>query len=201
MNLIIELQYFSPFVAFKYSIVSTNIFFDIYEKFRKMSFRNRCVIATANGLQNLTVPIEGGRDQKAAFKDLRIANRYDWQMQHWRTISSAYSRSPWFGFYEPGLFPLYQKRFEFLTDWNLATFDWACQVLGFNPTIHLKFDQEIPLDIDLRDRWLPKNYCVDQTETFPHYRQVFEEKIGFHPNLSILDLIFCEGKNAKNLLV
>ncbi len=94
-----------------------------------MSFRNRCQIAGAEGVLDLSIPVVNGRDQKALIRDVRIADSLPWQANHWKTIVSCYNRSPWFSFYQDELEALYRKPFDFLLDWNLECLDWALRVL------------------------------------------------------------------------
>jgi WbqC-like protein family len=166
-----------------------------------MSFRNRALIAGANGIISLSVPLLEGRSQRMPFKDVRISNAQPWQSQHIKSIRSAYNRSPWFNYYEESLVGLFEKKKEFLLDWNLACFDWVREKLNWPVTAGLSSDYREDYDsvswIDRRNRLLPKNY---QEEESPRYRQVFEERTGFYPNLSILDLLFCEGRRAAALL-
>ena len=195
-----------------------------------MSFRNRCQIAGAEGIIQLSIPLVQGRDQKTVMKDVRIADRQDWQAQHWKTILSCYSRSPWFEFYRDELGELYRKPFHFLQDWDLACFEWSARMLQLPQTNSLtdayrkKYDEKEWLD--LRNQLLPNavrklssapeirtealigqsaapGIPVPANESHPmiRYRQVYEERIGFLPGLSILDLLFCEGKNAQSLLL
>src|SRR4051794_31577554 len=112
MELIVESQYFSPVTLFKKSIEVLNIKIDLYEPWRKMSFRNRCVVAGSNGPINLSIPVLEGREQKRLLKEVVIDNRKPWQSQHWKTIVSCYNRSPWFDFFEPGLNGLYRQPVE-----------------------------------------------------------------------------------------
>ena len=99
MKLIIESQSFYPVIFYKNSSQFSYILFDQYESYQKMSFRNRFMIAGANGIISLTVPLENGREQKRLMKDVRISNAHSWQKQHWKTIESCYNKSPWFEFY------------------------------------------------------------------------------------------------------
>lgn len=201
MILITEFQYFPAVILYSTSYKFSNIAFEQYEYYQKMSFRNRCIIAGANGTIHLTVPLEFGRNQKTIMKDVKISNSEAWQKQHWKSIESSYNRSPWFEFYKDELYALYQKPFSFLADWNLACFEWSVQKLKLPVTISLtdKFDKNYPPPefIDFRNKLLPKNYKDFEAIK---YQQVFEERIGFLPNLSILDLLFCEGKNAASFL-
>src|SRR5882724_857255 len=125
MILLTECQYFSPAILFKESINYSNIEFDVYEPYQKMSFRNRCVIAGSNGPVNLSLPLLEGREQKKPMKEVRIDNRRRWQEQHWKTIVSCYNRSPWFQFYTDEMEELYRTEYELLADWNMACWNWV----------------------------------------------------------------------------
>ncbi|MBS1975274.1 MAG: WbqC family protein, partial [Bacteroidetes bacterium] len=169
------------------------------ESYQKMSFRNRCSIAGANGPIDLSIPLQHGRNQKALVKDVRIAPS-KWQARHLKSIESGYNRSPWFEFYKEELYHLYAVPCTFLVDWNLACFEWSIKKLGLQISFSLTESYQEVYDedfVDFRNKILPKN-----VRAFPAlpYRQVFERKLGFVPNLSVLDLLFCEGKNAAVLL-
>src|ERR1700761_4277147 len=103
--------------------------FDRSEHFQKMSYRNRYEIAGANGLIKLSVPLLHGRDQRAAMRDVKISNDAKWQGAHWRPITSAHGRSPYFEHYEAGLQKIFDTHFTFLTDFNLASIHWLKEQL------------------------------------------------------------------------
>jgi hypothetical protein len=201
MNLIIEYQYLPNVYLFSILYNKTNIVFEQYENYQKMSFRNRCLLAGSGGVIGLSVPLEKGRDQKALITEVRIDNSSDWQERHWRTIESCYRKSPWFEYYALSLEEFYKKKYEILVDWNLGLFNWSITQLGLQLAIGQTESYQKIYDnqtvTDLRNQVLPKNY-----QSFPcaPYRQVFEERTGFLPNLSVLDLIFCEGKRAGEYL-
>lgn len=173
-----------------------------YDHFEKMSFRNRYIIAGANGLQNLTVPVAGGREQKALMKDVRIDNSVNWKMKHWRSLISAYSKTPFFEFYYTDIQALLFSKEEFLFPFNIAVLEWLCKTLKINVTIEFTevFRKEYREGADYRNCILPKNFQDNSKRQLPHYPQVFEDRLGFQPNLSILDLLFCQGPNALSLL-
>lgn len=208
MNLIFESQYFAPVTFYKISYNFSNIIFEQCETYQKMSFRNRCQILGAGGPVDLSIPLVGGRGNKGLIRDIRIAGDRSWQGQHWKTIVSCYSRSPWFEYYRDGLESLYRKPAEFLLDWNLQCLDWTFRGLGISKTVALtsEFREVYTPDeaVDWRSRLMPRDrekWGVDgsgmeEWPTASRYHQVFEERIGFIPNLSILDLLFCEGKAA-----
>ncbi|MBN9380110.1 MAG: WbqC family protein [Chitinophagaceae bacterium] len=203
MILVSDLQYFPSIILYKISNKSSNITFDQYEFYQKMSFRNRCQIAGAQGRIDLSVPLVQGRDQKTVMKDVRIANTHRWQDRHWKTILACYSRSPWFEYYRDELEHLYRKPFVFLKDWDLACFEWTNRILALPLEVTLT-DAWRPQyegdSLDLRGKLVPRN--IQDIDLAPPvvYRQVFEEITGFIPNLSILDLLFCEGQRARSLL-
>jgi hypothetical protein len=166
-----------------------------------MSFRNRCLIAGTNGIIALSVPIRQGRNQRVAMNEVRISATEDWQARHWKSIRSAYNRSPFFDYYLDELEFLYQSKFEMLMDWNLECLHWVKAKLSWPAEIRLTENPEQGsrpgVWTDYRNLVLPKNY-MQQTPV--KYRQVFEEKTGFYPNLSILDLLFNAGSAAGDRL-
>src|ERR1700755_744783 len=199
MNLIIDIQYFSPSILFKNSYNFSNITIEQCETWQKMSFSNRCHIAGAEGMIILGIPLVNGRDQKALIRDVKIAESLPWQAQHWKTIVSCYNRSPWFSFYRDGLEELYRQPVVYLLDWNRRCLEWSFGVLGMTPAIGMtevyKAVYSPDEGIDMRGVLLPRNREEWAADSF-RYHQVFEDRTGFMPGLSILDLVFCEGKNA-----
>lgn len=198
---IVEYQYFGAINYINTLFQFSNIEFEVCESFQKMSFRNRMVLAGSNGLVNLSVPLEKGRDQKQLLKDVRISYSLPWQQQHWRTIESCYNRSPFYEYYRDWLEGLYQRRPVFLLDLNREIMEWLVKQLKLTARFGetAVFEPVYPIDItDYRNRWLPRNF--QENQPIIRYRQVFEDRIGFQPNLSILDLLFCEGPAARLLL-
>ena len=203
MKLIIEYQYFAPSILYSTLYKFTHVEFEQYETFQKRSFRNRLVLAGGAGAVALAIPLRGGRNQHSLTRDIIIDDRTKWQLSHWRTITSCYNRSPWFDYYRDELNEIYSTRFELLADWNLTCFEWALKKLGLKLTVSLteqwSTDYDESLNLDWRNKLLPGSI----QSTFPmapRYRQVFSERNGFLPHLSILDLLFCEGKNAGAIL-
>lgn len=200
-QIIIDNQYFGTINYIKTLFLFSNIKIEQYESYQKMSFRNRCMVAGSNGVVHLSVPLEKGRGQKELMKDVRISHSANWQVQHWRTIESCYSRSPFFEFYRDAVWGLLEKKETFLLDMNMRILEWVKSTLKFPGKLVLteEYQKTYPPDtIDLRNTMLPKNYQV--SETGLRYTQVFEDRIGFVPNLCILDLLFCCGPNAKTIL-
>jgi hypothetical protein len=199
--LLSEIQYFPPITFFKNSYNQTHVYLSVYEIYRKMSFRNRCIIAGANGPISLSIPLEHGRNQRTPISQVSIDATEPWQPRHWKSIRSAYSRAPFFDYYEEELERLFRVKADKLMDWNLQCLQWVKAKTGWPVDIRLteSAPQESDLSLweDRRDQVLPKNY---QEQIPLRYRQVFEERTGFFPNLSVLDLLFNTGRAAGNLL-
>ncbi len=165
---------------------------DGHEHFGKMSERNRYRICGANNSILLSIPLVKGREQRTAMKDILIANSYNWQVQHWRTITSVYNRSPFFAHYEPSLYKLYSQQYDMLTDFCLDSLKWCFTHLNLSMALEhtSQYQHSYPGSTDLRTL---KKFEAAAT---PYY-QVFQDRIGFIPGLSILDLLFSEGPAAQ----
>ena len=159
------------------------------ELFMKQSFRNRCYIAAANGVQALTVPVEKAR----LTRDVRISDHGDWRRVHWNAIQSAYGESPFFEYYQDDLRPFYERRWDFLYDFNEAIRQTVCDLIDIHPspsTIH-----HPPLT-DYRTAINPKHPAADADFEPKPYYQVYASRYGFQPNLSVLDLLLNMGPES-----
>ena len=198
-SLIIEYQYFAPISTYLSLYNSSHIHFEAYEHFQKMSFRNRCQVLGGNGVINLSVPLVGGRDQKGFTSSIAIDNSAAWQTNHWRTLVSCYNNSPFFLFYSDSLEDFFSRRFERLTELDLAAFEWVAAKLKLKMPVTRTASYEPVYDpathADLRNRFKPANRQAVQT---PPYIQVFNTP--YQPNLSILDLLFCMGPQTADYL-
>ena len=197
MTLITEIQYIPSSIIINALGKFTNYRLEQYERYQKMSFRNRMVVAGAEGPVNLSIPLANGRNQNCPIREVRICYRENWQLAHWRTISSCYNRSPWFEYFRDELEKIYQRRIIFLFDWNLECLNWVFQKLELRVPISLtesyQARYEGPEFKDWRNKLLPKTISGFATDA-PIYTQVFQERTGFIPGLSVLDYLFCSGK-------
>lgn len=169
-----------------------------HDHFVKQTYRNRCVIATANGTQTLTVPIERYNGTKCPMRDIRISDHGNWRHLHWNALVSAYGETPFFEFYADDLRPFFEKQHTFLFDLNLDIMHTMCQLLDVRPQVTLS-EQYIVLPseddavVDFREAIRPKHPLPDADFNPTPYYQVRAQRYGFLPNLSILDLLFNEG--------
>ncbi len=203
MRLITDIQYFPSIILYKKLAEFSNVIFELYDNSQKMSFRNRMVIASAQGPQLLSIPLTQGRDQRTPLAEIRIANKYRWQDQHWKSLYSCYNRSPWFEYYRPELELLYREPVDSLVEWNLRCFRFTLRQLKWD--IEIGFTEEYQPFYeaasyhDWRNKLVPKA-IGERSEGLRAYTQVFAERTGFLPGLSILDLLFCEGPHAGTYL-
>jgi hypothetical protein len=189
----LPLSYFGPIEEFVYLAQNNAVTYESKEHFVKQSYRNRCIIYGANGLLRLTVPLVLKSREKTAMENIKISYAENWQSHHWKSIKSAYKNSPFFDHYEELLLPLFLEEFDTLKNLNLKVLSSVKQCLHLSCETLLNQEFKAYTDNDLRLNIHPKK---EPTLQLPRYIQVFEERHGFHKNLSILDLIFNEGPSA-----
>lgn len=193
-RILLECEYFPCISWYRTFNSSANVCIEQEEHFVRASLRNRCYIAGTHGVLCLSVPIEGGRNQKIKMKDVRVSNHDRWQHVHWHSIFSSYGRSPYFQYFSDILEKFYQKKFTFLLDLNLASVACIQSMLRQSKSFALSSDFQPYTNQDLRLKIRSHNY--QQFSTDINYHQVFSEQYGFIPNLSMLDFIFCEQQAA-----
>lgn len=195
MDCLIYPTYF-PNIAHSVAMANTDsVYFEVCDNYQKQSFRNRAEIYGANGKIALTVPVSYTQKNRQLYKDVKIANEDKWQLQHLKSLQSAYSMSPFFEFYIDDLMPIFEKRFQYILDLNFTCFeilnDSLQSEISYSKTN--SFEKSIVNKKDMR-HLVKRNY---QAPNFDAYTQVFTEKNGFISNLSILDLLFNEGPNSE----
>ena len=159
------------------------------------------IIPTTNGPLSLTIPTN--HDISLSMKDIRISDHANWRHVHWNALLSAYGESPFFEYYQDDIRPFFEKKYEFLFDFNMETTEKMIELLDIRPKIsiteayiqskELKEEDEIK---DFRDAIRPKKPLPDAEFAPKRYYQVYGQKHGFQPNMSILDLLFNEGNEA-----
>ena len=200
MNLL-STTYFGP-VQWYQKLNSGDItLIEAHENYCKQTYRNRCVIATANGTQSLTVPVERPTNvdlNRCPVRDIRISDHGRWRQLHWNALQSAYSESPFFEYYADDLHPFFESRYDFLFDFNMEICRKVCELLDLRPDLrltdqYLKRDMLPETTVDYREAIMPKHPLPDSSFQPRQYYQVFASRTGFQPTLSILDLLFNMG--------
>lgn len=204
MKALLSSTYFGPVQWYQKLHRYDECLIEQYESFIKQTYRNRMVIATTNGPLALTIPTNHG--DSMLMKDIRISDHANWRHVHWNAILSAYGESPFFEYYQDDIRIFFEKRYEFLFDFNMEITEKMIELLDIRPKISVtgeylpKLSEEQRMKSeevkDFRDVIRPKKPLPDPEFTPKRYYQVYEQKHGFLPNMSILDLLFNEGNEA-----
>ena len=189
--------YFSPISQYSEIIKSENIVFEMEDNFQKQSYRNRCYIYNSNGKQLLSIPVKHKvTDQRKKTKDTRVENDFPWQDQHFKSLQIAYRTSPFFEFFEDDIAPIFTKKYTYLQDLNIDTYLFITDALQISS--NFSKTKEFLIDETQKDFRLLADVKKQPEKLVNRYIQMFDDKHGFIPNLSILDLLFMEGPNAIN---
>ncbi|MFI3248548.1 MAG: WbqC family protein [Rikenellaceae bacterium] len=186
-----------PSISYFRAIINGDSTIDIGEHYIKRSPRNRTRIMTAQGVMELSIPIKKANRPRSAMHSMEIDYSKRWQHQHWIAILSAYKSSPFFDHYAPYFEPLYKREYRLLTELNHELISLIVRLLQLPmPNISTNYITPSDLDLDLR----PKG-AIESQPSVEEYMQVFFDRVPHEQNLSIIDLLFCEGPNARALLM
>jgi hypothetical protein len=200
MNILIHPTYFPSISHFAAIVQAEKVTFEMEDNFQKQTNRNRTYIYSPNGIQLLNIPVKHSKIAHQKTKDIQIENDFDWQKQHFKSLEAAYRSSPFFEFFEDDLLPIFEKKHSFLMDLNLKVFELItrCLRMKIEYTATTEYIHEIKANEIIDFRYLA-NGKKDPSQ-FESYTQVFDDKFGFINNLSVLDLVFNEGKFALDYL-
>lgn len=201
--IILPTAYLPPLNWWALTLREKEIGLEYQETYPRQTFRNRCYIYSANGLLPLSLPVIKVDGNHTRTRDILLDQSKNWQQVHWRSIESAYSKTPYFLYYCDAFRSIFLKRFDRLTDMNLAFIRLCSSLLsiedkGFRPTeSYNTLEGEVDYRILLNPK---KDTLLTGYSVFPRYIQAFESKHGFLPNLSIIDLLFNQGNDALHHL-
>jgi hypothetical protein len=199
MDILIHPNYFPNIHQFIQIIKANNILFEVSDNYQKQTFRNRTYIYGANGKLGLFIPVIHTHKNRELFKDVKISYESNWMDLHLKSLQSAYRSSPYFEYFEDDFIKLYSEKEKFLADFNIKCIKLISNLLDLDLDFKIssKYVEKTNDIIDLRDL---SNARKEKKIETPKYIQVFESKHGYLNNLSILDLIFSEGKNSVLLM-
>ena len=196
MNSVFPVAYFGNLVYFKSLLASKETVFEVHEYFVKQTLRSRCEIQSANGRIQLNIPVTKPHGSKTKMIDIEISYATDWQRIHWKAIESAYASSPYFEDYASEIHDLIYSNCNSLVDFNMRTIQLITRAL------------DLVVSNNFSIEYIPTEECKDfrmnefnSSTSTPTYIQVFSEKSNFEPNLSILDILFCQGPMARKWLM
>lgn len=196
-SLLLSTAYLAPVEYYMVMNRAGSVLIEQCEHFIKQSYRNRCRIAAANGVQTLSIPVEKP-SPGCSIRDIRIAEHGNWRHLHWNALVSAYNSTPFFDYYADDFRPFYEKRYDFLFDFNEQLRQLVCSLTGVEVNVGFTTSYARPDGeerSDLREKIHPKRPPV--VPEFRPYYQVFERRLGFLPNLSIVDLLFNMGPESE----
>ena len=230
MKALLSSTYFGPIQWYQKLNRYDECLIERHESFIKQTYRNRMLIPTTNGPLSLTIPTN--HNTSLAMKDIRISDHANWRHVHWNALLSAYGESPFFEYYQDDIRPFYEKKYEFLFDFNMEITEKMIELLDIRPKISITNEyiqseelkvkseefnglanhkvqssnlkvqskevqsKEVLSIADFREAIRPKKPLPDAEFESRRYYQVYEQKFGFQPNMSILDLLFNEGNEA-----
>ena len=192
--------FYIPPVSYFSGIKQCNYDFklEIQEHFPKQTYRNRASIYSPNGTLDLMVPVIKGSKVHTRVRDVRISDEFKWQRLHWKSFESCYRNSAYFEYYESEFNAFYTKKYEFLFDLNIELFSWVLKQLKLSPEIQFteEYFKTYTETLDFRSKFPVKDKQLNG-DAKPYF-QVFDDREGFKPNLSIVDLLFNQGPQAKS---
>jgi hypothetical protein len=201
-EVLLSTSYLPPSVFFSLAASSDAVTIEKWENYHKQTFRNRCIILGANGPISLSIPVLRGSIHKTAIRDIEIDNNRKWRNQHLHSIISAYGTAPYFEFYIDIIEEAINYKCSFLLDYNNNIIEVLNKILGIKTPFHYS-DDFVAIDNAANDyRYLisPKiNGSVKGYSELP-YTQVFSDRYGFVPGLSIIDTLFNNGPGTYALL-
>lgn len=199
MDILIHPTYFPSISHFVAMAKADTITFEVEDNFQKQTNRNRMYIYSPNGLQLLNIPVKHAEGAHSKFKDTKIEQAFGWQKQHFKSLEAAYRTSPFFEYFEDDIRPLFDKKHTFMMDLNFEAMEIVTSCLG----IDFKYDKTVEffpeVEAGVTDYRNLVNGKKDVSE-LEAYTQVFGDKHGYLNNLSILDLLFNEGRYAVDYL-
>ena len=250
MKALLSTTYFGPVQWYQKLYRHEAVEIEQWESFLKQTYRNRCLIATTQGIQALTVPVErreetgvrrqesgdrrqetGDRKQENTIRDVRISDHGNWRHLHWNALVSAYGESPFFEYYQDDIRPFFENRWDYLFDFNEAIREKMCELLDIQPNVSFSLEFKVysscvPSVASEQSSSVEMNTQVAEKSTINYkqstinsitdfreainpnhpqpdpgfkpkpYYQVYQQKHGFLPNLSILDLLFNMGPES-----
>lgn len=196
--------YLAPVQYYAKLLMCEKAFVEQHDHYMKQTYRNRCTIAAPNGELALSIPTVKTDSLKCAMKDIRISDHGNWRHLHWNAIEAAYNNTPFFEYYKDDFHPFYEKKYEFLVDFNEELCRLVCSLIDMQPCMErtsMYQTEFAPNETDFRELIHPKkDFRLNDSAFAPvPYYQVFETRHGFQPNLSIIDLLFNMG--PESLLV
>ena len=194
MTITVPCTYIGSTALYKAMADSSTVFTEVCDHYSRQTFRNRTTILGANGIETLTIPVVKP-SEKTLVKDILINNDKKWQIEHLRAIQTAYNSSPFMEFYIDDLLPFYTKPQKYLAEFNIGLQETICNLIGIQARQEPTNEYHSDAENDIRPLVNKHASAAPELMVEPYY-QVFKEKFGFMPNMSIIDLLFNMGPES-----
>ena len=165
-DVLLSTTYFGPVQWYQKLYRAEHVLIEQWEHFEKQSYRNRCLIATTQGIQALTVPVERGNAQ--TIKDIRISDHGNWRHLHWNALQSAYGESPFFDYYQDDIRPFFEERWTYLIEFNEAIRAKMCELLDIQPRV--SYTESWREECGVRSEITSSAECAGDTLPADHFR-------------------------------
>jgi hypothetical protein len=200
-SVLIDLQYLPSLEYFCHILPFDEVILEGNEHYVKQSYRNRCYLLGSNKTEMLVIPILHG-NKKTLIKDVKIDYSQRWSINHWRTISAAYGKSPFFEYYSDYFIQVYEKKHKFLWEFNFDMLTICLKLLRVKKTISQTGNYEKNANLTVFDARSTINPKKDLNKASFYNPEPYQQNFGneFVPNLSIIDLLFCRGNQALEIL-
>lgn len=203
MLLVIENQILAPISVYVEICKAREIIIERYDNYKKRTYRNRFLITNSTGTQIISIPLRKGKNSKK-FVDVQIAYDDDWLITLRHTLMTAYGSSPYFHHFFESLMTIFEKKHQYLFDLNSELRDFIFRIFEIETVVNFSKAYLVNYDPgfyqDIREVYNPNQANISQTSMNRTYNQVFQDKIGFIPDLSIIDLVFNVGKFGIEIL-
>ncbi|NND87958.1 MAG: hypothetical protein HKM28_01780 [Flavobacteriaceae bacterium] len=197
-SVLLHPSYFPTIAHMVAAAQADRVIFEMHDNYQKQTYRNRAYIAHAQGKLLLNVPVKHSQTERQKTSEINVETNFPWQSQHLKSLQTAYRTSPFFEFYEDELLEIFTRPVTHLMEHNLFIFNILCELIGLS--VEVDFTEEYKTTPELTDgRDLIKARKGLKFE-FEPYTQVFIDKHGFLPNLSVLDLLFNQGPDTLSYL-
>lgn len=191
---------YAPPIQYFCKLIASPVFLEAHDHFIKQTYRNRCKVLASNGVSELTIPVQQGASERCPIKEVRISDHDNWRTRHWQTLQSCYGLSPYFEYYADDILPFYERRYNFLFDFNYELMHCIARLMHLSIEVILTSEYEKEYPNDFRNAIRPKREIKDSAFFPVNYYQTLASGGAFFPNLSIFDLLFNKGPEGIFIL-